>query len=158
MDSNDLEKERGITITAKNTAIRWNDYRINIVDTPGTNAIIRRHQEITEEFVPRADLILFVTSADRPFSESERLFLQRIREWGKKIVFVVNKADRPGADRLRQELEVALELYVGERDDACTYCKIATKPLKSVRQEGREVIWCDRRGNEIKAISVLRFH
>ncbi|MCU0503659.1 MAG: dynamin family protein [Anaerolineae bacterium] len=66
---------------------------INIVDTPGTNAIIRRHQEITEEFVPRADLILFVTSADRPFSESERLFLQRIREWGKKIVFVVNKID-----------------------------------------------------------------
>ena len=66
---------------------------INIVDTPGTNAIIRRHQEITEEFVPRADLILFVTSADRPFSESERLFLHRIREWGKKIVFVVNKID-----------------------------------------------------------------
>jgi len=63
------------------------------VDTPGTNAIIRRHQEITEEFVPRADLILFVTSADRPFSESERLFLHRIREWGKKIVFVVNKID-----------------------------------------------------------------
>jgi len=66
---------------------------INIVDTPGTNAIIRRHQEITEEFVPRADLVLFVTSADRPFSESERLFLHRIREWGKKIVFVVNKID-----------------------------------------------------------------
>jgi len=66
---------------------------INIVDTPGTNAVIRRHQEITEEFVPRADLVLFVTSADRPFSESERLFMQRIREWGKKVVVVINKID-----------------------------------------------------------------
>ena len=66
---------------------------INIVDTPGTNAVIRRHQEITEEFVPRADLVLFVTSADRPFSESERAFIERIREWGKKVVFVVNKID-----------------------------------------------------------------
>ena len=52
-----------------------------------------RHQEITEDFVPRADLVLFVTSADRPFSESERAFLERIREWGKKVVFVVNKID-----------------------------------------------------------------
>jgi small GTP-binding protein len=66
---------------------------INIVDTPGTNAIIQRHQKITEDFVPRADLVLFVTSADRPFSESERSFLQRIREWGKKVVVVVNKID-----------------------------------------------------------------
>lgn len=66
---------------------------INIVDTPGTNAVIRRHEEITADFVPRADLILFVTSADRPFSESERAFIQRIREWGKKVVFVLNKVD-----------------------------------------------------------------
>ena len=66
---------------------------INIVDTPGTNAIVRRHQQITEQFIPRADLVLFVTSADRPFSESERLFLQRIREWGKKVVIVLNKID-----------------------------------------------------------------
>jgi small GTP-binding protein len=66
---------------------------INIVDTPGTNAIIQRHQKITEDFVPRADLVLFVTSADRPFSESERSFLKRIREWGKKVVVVVNKID-----------------------------------------------------------------
>lgn len=66
---------------------------LNIVDTPGTNAVIQRHQEITEEFVPRSDLVLFVTSADRPFSESERLFMDRIRAWGKKVVIVVNKVD-----------------------------------------------------------------
>jgi small GTP-binding protein len=66
---------------------------ITVVDTPGTNAIIRRHEELTRDFIPRADLVLFVTSADRPFTESEREFLEQIREWGKKIVFVVNKID-----------------------------------------------------------------
>lgn len=66
---------------------------INVVDTPGTNAVIRRHEELTRDFIPRSDLVLFVTSADRPFTESERQFLERIREWGKKIVLVINKVD-----------------------------------------------------------------
>jgi small GTP-binding protein len=66
---------------------------LTVVDTPGTNAIIRRHEELTRDFIPRADLVLFVTSADRPFTESERGFLEQIRQWGKKIVFVVNKID-----------------------------------------------------------------
>ena len=66
---------------------------INIVDTPGTNAIYREHEAITSEFVPRSDLVLFVTSADRPFTESERAFLEAIREWGKKVVVVINKID-----------------------------------------------------------------
>ncbi len=64
-----------------------------LVDTPGTNAIIQRHQELTERFVPRADLVLFVTSADRPFTESERAFLELIASWGKKVLMVVNKVD-----------------------------------------------------------------
>jgi len=64
-----------------------------IVDTPGTNASIRKHELITARFVPRADLVLFITSADRPFTESERAFLEQIRDWGKKIVIVVNKID-----------------------------------------------------------------
>jgi small GTP-binding protein len=83
---------------------------INIVDTPGTNAIIRRHEELTREFVPRSDLVLFVTSADRPFTESERAFLEQIQQWGKKIVFIVNKIDiltRP--DEQQQVIN-----YVGE--------------------------------------------
>jgi small GTP-binding protein len=66
---------------------------ISIVDTPGTNAIIREHEKITTTFVPRSDLILFVTSADRPFTESERIFLEKIQAWGKKIVLVINKID-----------------------------------------------------------------
>ena len=66
---------------------------LNIVDTPGTNAIIRAHEAITQQFVPRSDLVLFVTSADRPFTESERAFLERIRDWGKKVLIVLNKID-----------------------------------------------------------------
>ena len=66
---------------------------ITVVDTPGTNAIIREHESLTRRFVPSADLVLFVTSADRPFTESERAFMESIREWGKKIVVVVNKID-----------------------------------------------------------------
>ena len=66
---------------------------IRIVDTPGTNAIIREHEAITSEFVPRSDIVLFVTSADRPFTETERAFLEQIRGWGKKVVIVINKID-----------------------------------------------------------------
>ncbi len=66
---------------------------ISIVDTPGVNAVLREHERLTEEFVPRSDLILFITSVDRPFTQSERLFLERIRNWGKKVVIVLNKID-----------------------------------------------------------------
>jgi small GTP-binding protein len=66
---------------------------LNIVDTPGTNAVIRYHERLTDEFVPRSDLILFITSADHPLTESERQFLQRIVAWGKKVIFALNKAD-----------------------------------------------------------------
>ncbi len=72
--------------------------QVSIVDTPGTNALERRHEALTSDFVPRSDLVLFVTSADRPFTESERGFIERIREWGKKVVFVVNKIDFLRAD------------------------------------------------------------
>ena len=66
---------------------------LNIVDTPGTNAVIRYHERLTEEFVPRSDLVLFTTSADHPLTESERQFLERIMAWGKKVVIALNKAD-----------------------------------------------------------------
>src|SRR5215210_3702253 len=75
---------------------------ITIVDTPGTNAIIREHEQLTQQFVPRSDMVLFVTSADRPFTESERAFMESIRDWGKKIVVVINKVDL-----LRDETSVA---------------------------------------------------
>src|ERR687895_1627517 len=83
---------------------------ITIVDTPGTNAIIREHEQLTQQFVPRSDMVLFVTSADRPFTESERAFMESIRDWGKKIVVVINKVDL-----LRDEAAVAqVTEFVGE--------------------------------------------
>ena len=77
---------------------------IHIVDTPGTNAIVREHERITAEFVPRSDLVLFVTSADRPFTETERVFLEQIRGWGKKVVAVINKIDILESDAQVEEV------------------------------------------------------
>jgi small GTP-binding protein len=77
---------------------------LNIVDTPGTNAIIRHHEQLTDEFVPRSDLVLFITSADHPLTESERQFLERILTWGKKVVFVLNKVDIFEDDSALQEV------------------------------------------------------
>jgi small GTP-binding protein len=77
---------------------------LNIVDTPGTNAILRHHERLTDEFVPRSDLVLFITSADHPLTESERQFLERILTWGKKVVFVLNKVDIFEDDSALQEV------------------------------------------------------
>ena len=84
-----VENENLHNLTAPAALLR----ELSIVDTPGTNAIIREHEAITAQFVPRSDLVLFVTSADRPFTESERAFLEKIRDWGKKVVIVLNKID-----------------------------------------------------------------
>jgi small GTP-binding protein len=81
---------------------------LSVVDTPGTNAVIREHEQLSREFVPRSDMVLFVTSAERPFTESERAYMGMIRDWGKKIVVVVNKADvlpPEDKDRVRSFVE-----------------------------------------------------
>ncbi len=83
---------------------------LSIVDTPGTNAVIRQHEELTTNFIPRADLVLFVTSADRPFTESERAFMSHIRDWGKKVVIILNKIDLlQNEDELNQVLQFVKE-------------------------------------------------
>ncbi len=67
---------------------------LTIVDTPGTNSIIAEHQLITEGFIHRSEVVLFVTSADHPFTESERIFLQLLKgKWDRKLLFVLNKID-----------------------------------------------------------------
>ena len=93
MDSNDLEKERGITILAKNTAIRWNDYRINIVDTPG-------HADFggeVERVMSMVDsVLLLVDAVDGPMPQT-RFVTQKAFAQGLKPIVVINKIDRPGA-------------------------------------------------------------
>ena len=66
---------------------------LNIVDTPGTNSMQREEQLLTEGFVPRADIVFFVTSLLRPYSASEHDFLKLILSWGKHVVFIVNQVD-----------------------------------------------------------------
>ena len=90
---------------------------LDIVDTPGTNSIERMEEAITREFVPRADLLLFVTSLLQPLTASELDFLTHIREWGKKVVFVVNGIDRRNSDeqltRVRDYLTRELTARLG---------------------------------------------
>ena len=109
------------------------------VDTPGTNAIIKKHQELTERFVPRADLVLFVTSADRPFTESERTFLELIGSWGKKIVIVVNKMDiLESEEERRQVLEFVREHARGTLGLSPQVFGLQAKQAQRAKQEGNE--------------------
>jgi len=85
---------------------------LRIVDTPGTNAVLRKHEAIARDFVPRSDMVLFVTSADRPFTESERAFLESIRQWGKKVVVVINKDDVLDGEAARREVETYVRSQV----------------------------------------------
>jgi small GTP-binding protein len=84
-------------------------HEIAIVDTPGTNAIIRHHEELSRGFVPRSDLVLFVTSAERPLTESERGYLELIRDWGKKILLIINKADLLSEEENRDQVRSFVE-------------------------------------------------
>jgi len=94
---------------------------LSIVDTPGTNSIIRRHQEITEKFIPKADLILFVTCIDRPFTETEYKFLSFIaHQWRKKIVVILSKVDT----RTEEEITIVKD-YIAENAKA----KLEIEPL-----------------------------
>jgi GTP-binding protein len=109
MDSNPLERERGITILAKNTAIRWRGTKINIVDTPG-------HADFggeVERILRMVDGVLLVVDAfDGPMPQT-RFVLSKALALGRTPIVVINKIDRPGADPLRvhdEVLELLLEL------------------------------------------------
>ena len=106
MDSNDLEKERGITILSKNTALRWNDYRINIVDTPG-------HADFggeVERVLSMVDsVLLLVDAVDGPMPQT-RFVTSKAFAMGFKPIVVINKIDRPGA-RPDWVLDQTFELF-----------------------------------------------
>ncbi len=110
MDSNPLERERGITILAKNTAIRWRGTKINIVDTPG-------HADFggeVERILRMVDGVLLVVDAfDGPMPQT-RFVLSKALALGRTPIVVINKIDRPGADPLRVHDEV-LELAARAR-------------------------------------------
>jgi small GTP-binding protein len=110
-----------------------------IVDTPGTNAVVRGHEALTRDFVPRSDLVLFVTSADRPFTESERAFLEAIRDWGKKVVVAVNKTDildRPAdVDKVVEFVRIKLRELLGLRPEVFA---VSARRAQRAKAEGAD--------------------
>jgi small GTP-binding protein len=119
---------------------------IHIVDTPGTNAVLRQHEAITRDFVPRSDMVLFVTSADRPFTESERGFLEGIRDWGKKVVVVVNKIDilegPEDVERIRAFIAENARALLGESPEIFP---VSARQAQKAKQSGdRELLAASR--------------
>ena len=113
MDSNDIERERGITILAKNTSVMYNDIKINIIDTPG-HADFGGEVERVLEMVD--GVLLLVDAAEGPMPQT-RFVLSKALEMGHKIIVVVNKIDRPDArlDEIGDEvLELLLDLDANE--------------------------------------------
>ena len=107
MDSNDLERERGITILAKNTAVQYKDVKINIVDTPG-------HADFggeVERILKMVDGVLLLVDAFEGPMPQTRFVLQRALELGHKVIIVVNKIDRPDA-RPTEVVDEILELLL----------------------------------------------
>ncbi len=100
MDSGDLERERGITILAKNTAVHYKDAKINIVDTPG-HADFGGEVERILKMVN--GVVLLVDAAEGPMPQT-RFVLQRAMEMGHRVIVVVNKKDRPAA-RIHDEID-----------------------------------------------------
>ena len=129
MDSNDLEKERGITILAKNTAINWNGYRINIVDTPG-------HADFggeVERVLSMVDSVLLVVDAfDGPMPQT-RFVTQKAFAHGLKPIVVINKVDRPGA-RPDWVVDQVFDLFVnlGATDEQLDFPIIYASALNGV--------------------------
>ncbi len=127
MDSNDLEKERGITILAKNTAISWRGSRINIVDTPG-------HADFggeVERILSMVDsVLLLVDAVDGPMPQT-RFVTQKAFSWGLKPIVVVNKVDRPGA-RPHWVVDQVFDLFVrlGATDEQLDFPVIFASALQ----------------------------
>ena len=129
MDSNDLERERGITILCENTAIKWNDYRINIVDTPG-------HADFggeVERVMSMVDSVLLLVDAmDGPMPQT-RFVTQKAFANNLKPIVVINKVDRPGA-RLTGLLIRSLILFVnlGATDEQLDFPIIYASALNGI--------------------------
>jgi len=129
MDSFDLERERGITIFSKNTAITYRDTKINIIDTPG-------HADFggeVERVLNMCDgVLLLVDSVDGPMPQT-RFVLRKALELNKKVVLVVNKIDRESARPdfvVNETFDLFLEL--GASDDQCNFPVIYASALKGV--------------------------
>jgi GTP-binding protein len=144
MDSNDQERERGITILAKNTAIRWGEYRINIVDTPG-------HADFggeVERVLSMVDsVLLLVDAVDGPMPQT-RFVTQKAFERGLNPIIVINKVDRPGA-RPDWVVDQVFDLFdrLGATDEQLDFPVIFASAL-----EGTSGLDHDNMGTDMQAL------
>ena len=126
MDSNDLERERGITILAKNTAVTYKGHKINIVDTPG-------HADFggeVERVMNMVDgVLLLVDAVDGPMPQT-RFVLRKALEMGHKAIVVINKVDRPNA-RLNHVANATFDLFIdlGATDDQAEFPMVYTNAI-----------------------------
>jgi GTP-binding protein len=144
MDSGDLERERGITILAKNTSVRVGDTKINIVDTPG-HADFGGEVERIMRMVDGA--MLLVDAAEGPLPQT-RFVLQKALKQGHKMILVINKVDRPecrGGTRIREVIDQTFDLFVelGANDDQADFPIIFT-----CAREG----WCTTNFDDIEPL------
>lgn len=129
LDSNDLERERGITILAKNTALRWRDYRINIVDTPG-------HADFggeVERVLSMVDSVLLLVDAVEGPMPQTRFVTMKAFAQGLKPIVVINKIDRPGA-RPDWVVDQVFDLFVrlGANDEQLDFPIVYTSALQGI--------------------------
>jgi len=129
MDNNDQERERGITILAKNTAIKWNDYRINIVDTPG-------HADFggeVERVLSMVDSVLLIVDAVAGPMPQTRFVTQKAFEQGLNPIVVINKIDRPGA-RPEWVIDQVFDLFdrLGATDEQLDFPIVYASALNGV--------------------------
>ena len=127
MDSNDIERERGITILAKNTAINYKDYRINIMDTPG-------HADFggeVERIMSMVDGVLLVVDAYEGTMPQTRFVLKKALEARVKPIVVINKVDRPVV-RITEVMDEVLELFMelGADDDQLDFPTVFVSALQ----------------------------
>jgi GTP-binding protein len=118
MDNNELERERGITIRAKHCTVKWNGYRINIIDTPG-------HADFSgevERILSMVDSVLLLVDANEGPMPQTRYVLMRALRLGLRPIVIVNKADRPSANAGRA-LDLTFDLFVelGANDEQCDF-------------------------------------
>jgi len=136
MDSNDQEKERGITITSKNTAINWNDYHINIVDTPG-------HADFggeVERVLSMVDsVLLLVDAVDGPMPQT-RFVTQKAFDMGFQPIVVINKIDRDGADPHRA-LDLTFDLFdkLGATDEQLDFPVVYASAINGYAGDEAEI-------------------
>lgn len=140
MDSNDQERERGITILAKNTAIKWNDYRINIVDTPG-------HADFggeVERVLSMVDsVLLLVDAVDGPMPQT-RFVTQKAFARGLRPIVVINKIDRPGA-RPDWVMDQVFDLFdnLGATDEQLDFPIVYASALNGIAGDDPEAMGDD---------------